>query len=81
MQKPRHDGHGQADREHFERKSPAALLSGWRTRIGGASTAPRCLNRKARLVAAAEASARISPRITSSGWLARVGRPGARPLG
>ena len=50
---------------HLERKSPAALRSGWRTRIGGATTAPRCLNRKATLVATAEASARISPKITT----------------
>jgi hypothetical protein len=50
-------------KNHLERKRPTALRSGWRTRIGGASTAPRCLNRNATLVASAEASARISPRI------------------
>jgi hypothetical protein len=54
------------DPNHRDLKRPIALRSGWRARIGGASTAPRCLNRKARLVASAEASARISPRITTS---------------
>ena len=55
----------QPTKNHLERNRPAALRSGWRTPIGGASTAPRCLNRKARLVATAEASARISPKITT----------------
>ena len=62
----------QPTKNHLERNRPTALRSGWRARIGGASTAPRCLNRKARLVASAEASARISPKITTSG------RPGCR---
>ena len=56
----------QPTRNHLEVKRPIALRSGWRTWIGGASTAPRCLSRKARLVATAEASASISPKITTS---------------
>lgn len=49
--------------DHRERNRPAVLPSGCRTRIRGASTAPRCLSRKTRLVASAETSARSSPRI------------------
>ena len=48
---------------HLERKSAAALRSGWRTLIGAATTAPRYFNRKAALVANADASASSSPRI------------------
>jgi hypothetical protein len=39
---------------HRELNRPAALPSGCRTRIGGASTSSRCLSRKATLVASAE---------------------------
>ena len=62
VQTPGYDRHAQPTKNHLELNRPTALRTGWRTTIGGASTAPRCLNRKARLVAAAEASARASPR-------------------
>ncbi|MEA2311465.1 MAG: hypothetical protein QOE28_1433 [Solirubrobacteraceae bacterium] len=52
---------------HLERNTPAAPASGCRTRIGGASTAPRYFRRKAAFVATAEASASSSPTI--------IGRP------
>ena len=46
---------------HLERKSAAALASGRRMSMSGAATAPRCFQRKARLVANAQASASSSP--------------------
>ena len=59
---------------HLEANRPAALPSGCRTRTGGASTAPRCLSRKATLVARADPSASSSPRIMRAQW----GLPGVR---
>src|SRR4030095_3932037 len=56
-------------KNHLEPNRHTAPRTGWRATIGGAITAPRCLNRKPRLVATAEASARISPKITT-----RLGR-------
>ncbi len=58
-------------KNHRERNRSAALRSGRRTRIDGASTAPRCLNKKPRLVPNAEPTARISPRITAGTQLCR----------
>ena len=58
------DGNEPAHQEPFRRRRSTALRSGWRTWTAGAATAPRCLKRKATLVAAAEPSARTSPRIT-----------------
>jgi hypothetical protein len=51
---------------HLERSRSAALRTGWRTSTEGASSAPLCLNKKAKFVPSAEASARINPRIIVS---------------
>jgi hypothetical protein len=67
VQQPGDDRHDPPDREPSGAKEIGGARSGWLTRIGGASTAPRCLNRKATLVPSAEAKARISPRIMARG--------------
>src|SRR3954447_2389857 len=63
---------------HFERKSSAALRSGWCRSTAGAATAPRCFHRNARFVAIAVPTANSSPS-TSLGSIAGTSPPSSGP--
>jgi hypothetical protein len=75
VQTPGHDRHDPADQEPSGAKQTGGAAHRMPDHDRRGEAAPGCLNRKARLVATAEASARISPRITtndlSAVWVAR----------